>query len=373
MVDVERIRSLPQLADVDALIAMSPENFLYVSGAYIITVEALRQRQAFAIIPRHGEPALLVCSIEKETADEESWIKNIHTYTEFVDYPVDALAGVLKAMGIDTGRLGTDLDYLPQRSFARLAACLPDTVFVDTTDVVARMRAIKTEDEVACLEFAARSTHQAVVEAMAESRLGDSEKTMAQRIVQGLLSKGATAPKSLCFGSGERTRLVHAQPTDRIPKRSEIIKFDVLGKYGIWASDLARTYSAGEPTDMQRRTYRHMCEAQEEAIDAVRPGAKAEDIFYACKRSLEKRGTSFTMPHVGHGFGIEIHETPMLRPGDETILQPGMVLNIEPICSDELGVGYHTEDLVVVTETGYRLLTDGLAPKEIPVIGSPLV
>ena len=62
----------------------------------------------------------------------------------------------------------------------------------------------------------------------------------------------------------------------------------------------------------------------------------------------------------------------MIRPGDATRLKAGMVINIEPMTFDADGNYYHTEDLVVITENGYRLLTHGLAPKEIPVLGEPV-
>jgi Xaa-Pro aminopeptidase len=76
------------------------------------------------------------------------------------------------------------------------------------------------------------------------------------------------------------------------------------------------------------------------------------------------------MPHIGHSFGVELHENPMLRPGDKTELKPGMVINIEPIFIDPDNSLYHVEDLFVVTEDGYRLLTLGFPQDELPVIGT---
>jgi Xaa-Pro aminopeptidase len=76
------------------------------------------------------------------------------------------------------------------------------------------------------------------------------------------------------------------------------------------------------------------------------------------------------MPHIGHSFGVELHESPMLRPGEKTAIKPGMVINIEPVLIDENRVLYHVEDLFVVTEDGYRLLTLGFPQDELPVIGT---
>ena len=106
------------------------------------------------------------------------------------------------------------------------------------------------------------------------------------------------------------------------------------------------------------------------AIAAIQPGISAEDMFFTCRADFAKEGLRFMMPHVGHGFGLELHEFPMLRPGNKTVLKTGMVLNVEPVTIDPDRSGYQLEDLALVTAGGSRLLTLGLAPPEIPVIGT---
>ena len=84
----ERLQALINEHDLDALIAMSPENFTYVAGVHILTVASVRPRQAFAVLPARGEPFLVLCSIEKTLAESEGWISDIHLYTEFIDNPI---------------------------------------------------------------------------------------------------------------------------------------------------------------------------------------------------------------------------------------------------------------------------------------------
>jgi len=369
---IDRRRALARTADVDVLVAMSPENFTWVSGAWVLTVASLRPRHAYAIIPREGRPVTLVCGIEENTMRDESWIEDIETYTEFADEPVHKLAEVLGSRGWDKGRIGIDLAYLPQSAYAKLAEALPGVSFVDTTEAVAAVRAIKEPDEIAIMERAARATHEAVLDGMAASRLGETEKTMADRIANGMVSRGADTGLFVCFGSGERTRMAHAMPSDRVPKEGEIIRFDVGARWHQWMSDFARTYSAGNPSEQQKETYRRLVRVHKETIGAVRPGVSVEDLFFLCKESFAKHGITFRMPHIGHSFGVELHENPMIRPGDRTKLVPGMVINIEPFVFDDDRIGYHVEDLFVVTEDGYRLLTLGFPPEELPVIGQPV-
>jgi Xaa-Pro dipeptidase len=94
--NVSALRGLAAANGLDAIVAMSPENFAYATGAYIMTVRDIRPRQAFAVLPANGEPAALVCSIERQQMQVESWIRDVRVYTEFVDDPVDAVASLLQ-------------------------------------------------------------------------------------------------------------------------------------------------------------------------------------------------------------------------------------------------------------------------------------
>lgn len=368
----EKLQALVRDQGLDALVAMSPENFAYVAGVHILTVASVRPRQAYAVIPAKGEPFLVICSIEKTLAEADSWIKDIEVYTEFVDNPIDALTTVLRERGLAGGKIGIDLDYLPANSHERLKSKLHNVGFVDTTEAIAAIRCIKTPDEVSFMEQATKETHRAVLDALAASRLGDTERDIANRIANGIINNGAFGTLFLCFASGERTSQPHAHATERVPEEGEIIRFDVGGAYGAFMTDFARTYSTGNPSALQRQTHRALCEAQETTIAAMKPGVAAEDIFFLCQSEFKKRGLAWQLPHIGHSFGVELHENPMIRPGDRTLLKPGMVINIEPMTSDEEGSFYHTEDLVVITETGNRLLTLGYAPKELPVLGQKI-
>lgn len=366
----DALRGLAQKEGLDAIVAMSPENFTYGSGAYILTVKAIRPRQAYAVLPARSEPFVLVCSIEESLTRSESWIPDVRIYTEFVHNPIDRLVEELKQVGLDRGKIGIDLDYIPATSFARLKEALPDVEFVNTTETIAGIRAIKSSSEISLLETTTKQTHHAVLDAMAASKLGDSEYDMANKIANNIINYGADGTLFLCFASGKRTPHPHAiaQP-DVIPQPGDLIRFDVGGTYGAFASDFARTYSAGDPSQMQKQVYAALIACETATINAVAPGVTAEDLFYLCKEEFARQGLKFHMPHIGHSFGVELHENPMLRPGDKTPLKPGMVINIEPGAKDDEGSLYHSEDLVLVTEKGFRLLTLGIAPKDLPVIG----
>lgn len=370
MASIDPIRAIPSSLGLKAVVAMSPENFAYVTGAFILTVKQIRPRQAYAVLAAGADPFIVVCSIEETLTKDESWIPSVHTYTEFADDPIDSLVKAMKAAGLTSGKMGIDLDYLPVSSFQKLTAQLPDVEWVNTTEEIAAVRAIKNGSEVALLETTTKQTHRAILDAMEASKPGDSERDMANKIANNIILNGADGTLFICFASGKRTGHPHTMASpDVIPQPGDVIRFDVGGTYGAWASDFARTYSAGDPTDSQKQHYSSLCDVQRETIEMMKPGVTAEDVFYFCKESFARHGLPFHMPHIGHSFGVELHESPMMRPGDKTPLKAGMVINIEPSVKDGEGNAYHTEDLLVVTDTGTRLLTLGLAPREMPVIG----
>lgn len=371
--NIEALSALPSAAGVSAVVAMSPENFIYASGANIETVTYLRPRQGFVVIPAQGNPFLLVCTMEESQAIDESWIEDVRGYTEFAEDPVRRLADELTSAKLDAGRVGLDLGYIPAADYERLRAALPNVEFVNTTEAIAEIRSVKTGEEISRLERAARQTHRAVLDAMEQSRLGDDERTIANRIGRNIIDYGAQSLLFLYFASGERTIHPHAHAlADRTPKPGDIIRLDVGGRYGALSSDFARTYSAGSPTLSQRQIYSALVEAEQNTIEAMVPGMTAEDVFFACRDEFTKRGLVFHMPHVGHSFGVELHENPMLRPGNKMKLKPGMVFNVEPGVRDAEGSLYHTEDLVLITDNGNRLLTLGIAPTELPVLGQKI-
>jgi len=352
---------------------MSAANFAAIGNSYVFTIKEIPARQAFIILTREGHARMILCSIEQPSVSTETWIDDIHGYQEFEEDPIDLLIHTLKTeYGLASAVIGVESDHIPDTSFRRLSEALPDARFVNISPFLAKQRQTKAPAEVERLETACKATHEAIINGMEASTLGESEAIMAARISKGLIDAGAQSLLYMCFASGPRTPQGHALPSERVPVLAEIIRFDVAGRFRGWMSDFARTYSTGNPTPEQQETYRGVWDIQQLMIDAARPGVLAEDIFETTQAAFAERGMRFTMPHVGHGLGIDLHERPFLRPGDRTPLEPGMVLAIEPFYVDESNIAYHLEDIVLVTEGTPRLLSLGLAPREIPIIGQPL-
>jgi len=125
-----------------------------------------------------------------------------------------------------------------------------------------------------------------------------------------------------------------------------------------YCSDMTRTVHVGLPATAAREAYEAVREAQQAAVEAVRPGVTVGEIDGAARKLLQnKRLGKFFTHSTGHGVGLEIHEAPRVAAGQKEVLQPGMVITIEPGIYMPGKWGVRIEDTVVVTETGCEILT----------------
>jgi Xaa-Pro aminopeptidase len=211
------------------------------------------------------------------------------------------------------------------------------------------------------IERAVSVTDEAIRKVQAEIRPGMTEKQMA-RLIEGYFASqgfGQSFPTISVAGAG--TTAVHGKPSDRIIQPNDIIMVDIGAQYdgaeGPWCSDVTRTFFLGEPTPRQQEVWDIVHEAQRKALALVKPGATAGSIDKAARDYVRSKG--FDIPHaVGHGVGRKVHERPLISNGNETRLQVGDVITVEPgIYSRQDGFGVRVEDILVVTEDGYRMLS----------------
>jgi Xaa-Pro aminopeptidase len=160
------------------------------------------------------------------------------------------------------------------------------------------------------------------------------------------------------LASGIRSAVVHGRASQaRIPARGFVVcDFGVI--LAGYCSDRTRTFHVGKPTEDARHLYASVLEAQQAAIQAVRPGATAADIDAAARSVLKRRKFDRYFTHsTGHGLGLEIHEAPRLALGQAQKLESGMVITIEPGAYIPGKWGVRIEDVVLVTSTGCEVLT----------------
>ena len=300
---------------------------------------------------------LVVCTIEESLARRDSRIPDIRGYVEFSRSPVDLIAEVVQEKGGTGGRIGIETQVLSVHYFRELERALPGATFKSADDFLAALRMVKQPEEIALLEKAALATDAAIRAAYEKGRAGISDTFIANALVSGIQFSGADSIAFLTLGSGPSAALAHPAPMNRVLEAGDVVRCDVGGYYRGYYSDLARTAVVGKPTAEQADTYRRLWQIHEETIAAVRPGVTAGELFATCRAAFDRQGLQLNLPHIGHSLGLGLHERPMLTPFNETPLQEGMVLAIEPVHRFADGTIFHVEDLVEVTADGRRVLS----------------
>ncbi len=197
-----------------------------------------------------------------------------------------------------------------------------------------------------------------------------TEKQIAAWIEFYMKEQGAEATSfDTIAASGIHSSMPHAIPTDRAPEDGDFLTMDFGCKVNGYCSDMTRTVVIGHASVEQKNIYDIVLWAQEAALAAIRPGIMGCEVDEAARKVISAAGYGHCFGHgLGHSVGLMIHEMPCFSPKDETVLEPGMVITVEPGIYIEGAYGVRIEDLVVVTEDGCRNLTH--APKAWKEIGN---
>jgi len=231
--------------------------------------------------------------------------------------------------------------------------------WISDQNAVEKLRAIKDDGEVAVLGEAARLISDVFRAVLPRIKPGQTELALAAEIEYEIKRRGAAGPSfDTIVASGPRSAWPHAQPSSKRLKKNELVVLDHGAILRGYCSDLTRTVFLGVAPQKVRRLYRAVLEAQEAAKAVIQPGVKAADVDRAARSVLIRAGLGRYFTHsTGHGLGLEVHEMPRLGKGEESVLQEGMVVTVEPgVYVEGLG-GIRIEDDVVVTARGAVDLT----------------
>lgn len=238
---------------------------------------------------------------------------------------------------------------------------LENTAFqlVETTGVVERMRIIKSSDEIADVKQAVRIIEKTFEYICEHIEVGMSEKEVSEMALSRVKKLGGSGMSfETIVASGIRSAFPHGVASDKQIAYGDIVTIDFGAYYNRYVSDMTRTIFIGEVQNQQlQEIYEIVREAKRRAISAIKPGVKTSDVDKIARDYIIEHGYGAYFGHgTGHGIGIDIHEAPRVSGQDETILEPGMIITVEPgIYLPQIG-GVRIEDDILVTETGHENL-----------------
>ncbi len=279
----------------------------------------------------------------------------------------DALSQQVRRAGVK--HLGFEPDRVSVDWLGRAGGHLGDVTWVAVLGAVEDLRMIKDEDEIAAIARAQALTEQVLAEVLPMVRPGVREIELAVELEFRMRRRGASAAAfDFIVASGPRSALPHGVASERAIQPGDLVTFDIGCVVDGYCSDLTRTVVVGEPDQRQREIYDLVRRAQETGLAALRPGRTGREVDAAARDVIAAAGYGDNFGHsLGHGVGLEVHEGPRLSRRSHTVLQPGMVVTVEPGVYIPGWGGVRIEDLVVVRPEGYQNLTS--MAKDLLVLG----
>ena len=224
---------------------------------------------------------------------------------------------------------------------------------------VEQARLMKDSDEIQHIRAAVLLGASLFPTALEKIHPGVTENEVAAAMEYAARRTGASGMSfPTIIASGPRSALAHGRASPQaIPGEGFVVcDFGVI--LGGYCSDMTRTVYVGRATEEVKAIYEAVREAQQAAAEAVRPGVIAAEVDQAARKPLKKHKLAKFFTHsTGHGVGLEIHEAPRLAAGQQEVLRPGMVVTIEPGVYIPGRWGVRIEDMILVTEHGYEVLT----------------
>ena len=256
--------------------------------------------------------------------------------------------------------IGIETEHLTVAEKKRLTDQLPSGFTLrNARAMVERARMVKDEDELGRIRTAVQLGATLFTRALEVIRPGAKESEVAAEMEYAARLAGAEAMSfSTIIASGARSALPHGRASDRPIAAGGFVVCDFGVILAGYCSDQTRTVWVGAVPEEARRAYEAVKEAQQAGIDAVRPGVPVGEVDAATRKVLQKAGFGRYFTHsTGHGVGLEIHEAPRVAARERELLQPGMVITIEPGVYFPGKWGVRIEDMVAVTAYGCDVLT----------------
>lgn len=275
---------------------------------------------------------------------------------DIIDYTKIGLLKILNDI-IDKDNaktIGFEDETISYKEFITYEKGLKNVELLPMGDTVEKIRMIKDEEELRCIQKAASIGDLAYEHILKFVKPGVTEKEVALEIETCMKKNGA---ENLSFdtivASGLNSSKPHAEPSDKKIEEGDFVTLDFGCIYKGYCSDMTRTFVLGKASEKQKEIYNIVLEAQLKAIEAVKAGCVGKDIDKIARDIITDKGYGDNFGHgLGHSVGLFIHEEPRFSYSDENVFTENMVVTVEPgIYVPGFG-GVRIEDLVCVTKDG---------------------
>ena len=351
MTKLNQIRNFLENEKKDAAIISDPVTIHYLTGFY----SDPHERQMFLFVFTDQEPLLFVPALEVERASstvsfpvvgyvdsENPWQKIKATL------PVEAVKAV-----------AVEFDNLILTKYHGLKTVFGQADFTNLTPFIQRMRLIKSADEIQKMLVAGQYADKAVNIGFDNISLNKTETDIIAQIDFAIKQEGYEMSFETMVLTGNNAANPHGIPGANKIENNALLLFDLGCMVNGYASDMTRTVAVGQPDQFKKDIYHLTLEAQQAALDFIKPGVTAHEVDRAARQVIEKAGYGEYFNHrLGHGIGMDVHEFPSIMEGNEMVIEEGMCFSVEPGIYIPGKVGVRIEDCGYVTKNGFELFTE---------------
>lgn len=366
--------------NLDMLLLSTPENIYYSTG-YRSWYTSSLFRPVYVLVPRVGDPAIVLRILEKTTVRYTSWTERIYCWgtvsrnlgkLEGIE-PVGIIDQIIREIQPDTRTIGLEagdgMQYFWSLSLLKdIIASQPDITFTDGSLAIQRARMVKTPWEIERIRYVCEVTEKAILETGKQIVAGKTtEKDVSKGIAKRMAEGGVDKISYLTVTSGaDKYCTFNTYATDRIIQKGEYVLVDISGHIDGYASDLTRVFYLGHAPEEEREMAEVASGCVRTAMAAMKPGIPVGDINRICEGYIKNsKFGKFLLHSSGHCIGLNVVEYPTINDDATERLAPGMLFAVEngvypyDLSKDveSIYLSFRMEDEVVVTEHGAEWIT----------------
>jgi Xaa-Pro aminopeptidase len=337
---------------------------------YVGTPWGSSERIVALVIPREGQPLMICPAFEEGRLREQlRWPLELRVWQED-ENPYALIAKWLTERGIRTGRVGLE-ETTKYVFFDGLRQAAPSLAYASGTLVTVGCRAQKSEHELELMRLACTITFEVYKATFASLREGITEREVSEMISRAYKKMGLEGYAIVLFGPA--AALPHGTREEQVLREGMGVLIDGGTRVEGYESDVTRTSVLGKPSAKLQHAFEIVRSAQDAALAAAVAGRESSSVDDAARKVITDAGFGpdykYFTHRLGHGIGMDGHESPYLVRGNRTILKPGMTFSNEPGIYVVGDYGLRCEDVMVIADLAEaKLLTPGFAPSlETPI------
>lgn len=346
-------RLISKCDGLDAVVIMNDEEpFLDSTFWYLTGLSSGRFEGSIVVVTKDGALHMVTGSLEEETA--RTGKSEVHVYKTREDRE-----NIIKNILGDSKKIGFNYHYATYANVQYIKRLAGEIEIVDAGKAISETVSVKDEKEIEATRRACKISSKVAGEIPDALREGMTEKQMGHFIDNRMRELGGEGNAFETIAAfGENASKPHHSPTDRKLMKGDVALFDFGTKYNMYCSDMTRTVFFGEPSDILKRAYEVVKDAQQAGFMEYRDGAEAKAADVVARKMIEESEFKGRFIHTfGHGIGMEVHQDISIYSRSEQILRSGNVVSAEPgIYIPGLG-GIRIEDTCLVKKDGAERLT----------------